>query len=1069
LQSLCRNINIGVLILTESRLNETIPSSLIKLDGYYEPIRKDRTGGGRQGGCLVYISELFTYKHREDLQSPNFEHLWADVKVGSLSFTVTTYYRPPNTDNHDTFLSTTEEILTKLNNHNTDNKIIMSDFNFGNVYCKHPILPPKPLDSHAPDTFANFGYKQLIDLPTRRTNETTALIDLAFVQNEDIVSSYGTLPKIADHDGIILFLDIKRKAKKNKSKTVYYYKEADIQGLVQYIKTFDFQQHVFTKEILQQTEAFSNVLIEAFEKFVPKRTVLIKPQDQPWCNKYTRLLLRKKNRNYSLFQTCSRKLDEAQSKPSTSQQYITKLRETKSKLSKNARIAANEAWKANRRVKNEYFRSINNIMNNYEISAKKKFSILTKLMSNQKYSTIPPLIENNNTIDNASEKSNILNNFFASKSTVNNPEDALPVLQKHPNITPLNTINTSPIEVAKIVRQLKKSQMSHCGIPGKFISFISTPLSFSLSTLFNNLFSIGHYPDLWKISHVTAIFKNKGSKTDKNNYRPISLLPTLSKVCESIIHHRLLAHCTEYNIISEKQAAYIRGDSTVNQLLYIVHKIRQAWSQNRIVHGTFLDVKAAFDRIWHKGLLHKLNSIGVEGKLLDLFVSYLADRKQVVVVDDEKSNVASINAGVPQGSKLGPLLFIIYINDIITDIESDMLIFADDCSLLATSNDSYQTTLILNRDLDKISQWAFRWKFTFNADKSKNIIFSNKHNCNLSLPLVLNDNYIEKVYNHKHLGVILTSDLDWTLQVHQVCLTANRKLAVLRKVQYLQRSTLDMLYKTTVRSVIDYGLVIYYNNLNQGQLRKFNSLQYNAGKLVSGALQYTSQSKIEAELGWESIESRSYFLGLSLFHKVHRNETRPLIKTCMQPLDIQSINRRSNGGYVPFPFKGKKFENCFFPFYTAKWNKLTKDIKLKPLEEFKISIKQMYKPCRYKFYSRGRKDKCILLTRIRVGRSYLNEHKFTIGMSDTPHCTCTGTVRESPLHFITQCTLYTEQRQILLDKISTFIPNIKNLPKKRIYQILVYGYEPDNPELNSFNSKIMIATQNFIYSTQRFL
>ena len=189
----------------------------------------------------------------------------------------------------------------------------------------------------------------------------------------------------------------------------------------------------------------------------------------------------------------------------------------------------------------------------------------------------------------------------------------------------------------------------------------------------------------------------------------------------------------------------------------------------------------------------------------------------------------------------------------------------------------------------------------------------------------------------------------------------------------------------------------------------------------------------------------------------------------MQPLDIQSINRRSNGGYVPFPFKGKKFENSFFPFYTAKWNKLTKDIKIKPLDEFKVLIKQMYKPSTYKFYSRGRKDKCTLLTRIRVGRSYLNEHKFTIGMSDTPHCTCTGTVRESPLHFITQCTLHTEQRQILLDKISTFIPNIKNLPKKRIYQILVHGYEPDNPELKSFNSKIMIATQNFIYSTQRFL
>ena len=231
------------------------------------------------------------------------------------------------------------------------------------------------------------------------------------------------------------------------------------------------------------------------------------------------------------------------------------------------------------------------------------------------------------------KKTEILNKCFASKCTVTGADDDVPFLKKKENIPLFDSINTSPLETAKIVRGLKQSYLSHCGIPGKFISLISTPISFSLSTLFNNLFKEGLFPDIWKISHITALYKNKGSKTDKNNYRPISLLPTLSKLCESVIHKRLLDHCIENNVISHKQAAYLKGDSTVNQLLYIVHKIRMSWTKGDITHGIFLDVKSAFDKVWHKGLLAKLEQINISGNLLNLFQSYLTNRKQVVVVD----------------------------------------------------------------------------------------------------------------------------------------------------------------------------------------------------------------------------------------------------------------------------------------------------------------------------------------------------------------------------------------------------------------------------------------------------
>ena len=256
LQDVCRVLNVAVLVLTESKLDNTIPNSIIMLEGFYEPLRRDRQTNGRHGGgCLMYISEQLTYKHRTDLQSEYFEHLWADVKVGSSNFTITCFYRPPNESaaDHDLFLDASEQILNNLSMHTTDNKIIASDLNFGNIYSKCPLLSPKPLDSSAPDLFARLGFTQLIDRPTRVTNDTSALIDLLFVQNEDLVTQFGTLPKIADHDGILVCLDAKREKITNKTKTIFDDKNANTEGLITF-KKYIFMRSMFflTKFCIKQ-------------------------------------------------------------------------------------------------------------------------------------------------------------------------------------------------------------------------------------------------------------------------------------------------------------------------------------------------------------------------------------------------------------------------------------------------------------------------------------------------------------------------------------------------------------------------------------------------------------------------------------------------------------------------------------------------------------------------------------------------------------------------------------------------------------------------------------------------
>ena len=188
------------------------------------------------------------------------------------------------------------------------------------------------------------------------------------------------------------------------------------------------------------------------------------------------------------------------------------------------------------------------------------------------------------------------------------------------------------------------------------MQLISKEISYSFSKLLNNLFQVGTFPDSWKIAHVTPIFKRVGSKNLKENYRPISILPTLSKVSESIIHERLLSHCTQNNLITERQAAYLKGDSTMTQLIYLFHQIRTSWGQAKISHGVFLDISAAFDKVWHKGLLAKLEQIGISGAFFNTLESYLSHRKQCVVINRIKSDMLEIQAGVPQGSRLGLIL-----------------------------------------------------------------------------------------------------------------------------------------------------------------------------------------------------------------------------------------------------------------------------------------------------------------------------------------------------------------------------------------------------------------------------
>ena len=261
---------------------------------------------------------------------------------------------------------------------------------------------------------------------------------------------------------------------------------------------------------------------------------------------------------------------------------------------------------------------------------------------------------------------------------------------------------------------------------------------------------------------------------------------------------------------------------------------------------------------------------------------------------------------------------------------------------------------------------------------------------------------------------------------------------------------------------------IYANTLKMNEIARLEKIQYQAAKLVTGTLHFTSKDKLNTELGWESIKKRIDFLGLCLFQKMHLHLTRPLVRKFMPKLDWNKDQRtRSKGGYLPYNNFRNKFLNSYFPYMTKLWNNLPQNIKCKDIVDFKCSLKLELKPPKIKHFSKGSKYGNSLLTRLRVGQSELNLHKFSVGQIEKPDCAC-HEKQESTKHYILDCFLYTTERQKLFLLVEHYIPKFKGLSKAAKYNILLYGLKTNDPDFDHLNFIITKAVQNFILQTKRF-
>ena len=291
----------------------------------------------------------------------------------------------------------------------------------------------------------------------------------------------------------------------------------------------------------------------------------------------------------------------------------------------------------------------------------------------------------------------------------------------------MNNITITEEDVSDILKTLDTSKASGPDfVSPRLLKEGKWSLARQLATLFNNSLHSSIFPSSWKLANIIPVFK-KGDKSETSNYRPISLLSCIGKVFERCVFKYLHNYIITNILITSYQSGFTPKDSAVNQLINICNTFAKAVDEGKEIRVISCDISKALDRVWHRGLLFKLRRMGISGPLLDWFQSYLSQRFQRVATEGCASEFLEIKAGVPQGSIIGPLLFLIYINDIVDEIETNIRLFADDTTLHLVVDNPTRAADLLNSDLHKVHNWSKDWLVKFNPNKTEELVISRKN------------------------------------------------------------------------------------------------------------------------------------------------------------------------------------------------------------------------------------------------------------------------------------------------------------------------------------------------------
>ena len=309
------------------------------------------------------------------------------------------------------------------------------------------------------------------------------------------------------------------------------------------------------------------------------------------------------------------------------------------------------------------------------------------------------------------------------------------------------------------------------------------------------------------VAEVT--FKNVEESSTARNYRPVSLLAVVSKVFEKVVNNRSVDHLENCGLFSDFQYGFRSSRSTADLLTVVSDRVARAFNRSGATRAVALDISKAFDRIWHAGLLHKLNSYGISGQIFDLISSFLSNRRLCVVVDEKSSQDYPVNAGVPQGSILGPTLFLLYINDLPDDVVCNITMHADDATLNSKcdqASDLWQQLELaseLESDLRDTVDCGRKWLIGCNPGKTQLVSFDHSKNTG-AIDVKMDGSVLEEKFSLKMLGLTFSSKLDWGSYIVSIAKTASKKIgALIRSMEFLSPEVALYLYKSTIRPCME--------------------------------------------------------------------------------------------------------------------------------------------------------------------------------------------------------------------------------------------------------------------------
>ena len=409
---------------------------------------------------------------------------------------------------------------------------------------------------------------------------------------------------------------------------------------------------------------------------------------------------------------------------------------------------------------------------------------------------------------------------------------------------------------------------------------------------------------------------------------------------------------------------------------------------------------------------------------MSVITDFLYQMKQRVAFNGQHSSCTNIEAGIPQGSILGPLLFLIYINDLSDSLTSNPKLFADDTSPFSVIHKISSAANYLNSDLIKISNWTFQWKMKFTHDSNKQaqeVIFSRKTNKIDHPPLYFNQNLFNSSSNHKHLGMVLDIRLDFNLLLKKVQNKVNKAIGLLHKLQStLPRTLLITNFESFIWPLLDNGDIVYDGAYSTSFNQNIESIQYKAALAVTGTVRGTSREKLYQDLGFESLQQRHWYRKLFCLFKIINNQSLRYLFELVPSLNTRYFSRNS----VNIPQLRTKhdfFRNSFFSLTIKEWNKPEPQIrKWKRISTFKSNILKFIRSKPSNVYYCHNSNEIKLLSWLRLGLSHLCEHKIRHNFWNclNPLCLC-GNEIENSTHYLLHCSDHTNQRLTLLNKIKS--------------------------------------------------